>query len=67
MTRWVRVKALKSFNEHQVGDMFMAPMNEPLAHLIVNHYLEFMEDPQWHAYDSASSPCDGSQQIGQPT
>jgi hypothetical protein len=42
-------------------------MNEPLAHLIVNHYLEFMEDPQWHVCNSASSPCDGSQQIEQPT
>ena len=58
-TRYVRVRALKRFNELEVGDAFVAPMTQALADLIVEHYLEFMEDPQWQRYDSASSPSEG--------
>jgi hypothetical protein len=56
LTRYVKVRATKRFNEYEVGDIFYAPMNPPLAHLIVDHYLELMEDPGWQRFDSARSP-----------
>jgi precorrin-2 methylase len=56
MSRTVTVKALKRFNQYEVGDVFQATMNESLAHLIVEHYLEFVEDPGWQRSDLARSP-----------
>jgi hypothetical protein len=60
VSRYVLVKAMKAFNNHSKGEAFHALMNESLAHLIVNHYLELLEDPNWRLCVSASSPCDGS-------
>lgn len=45
--RLVLVQALKAFDNHSVGDVFLAPMSEGVAHLIVSHYLRLLEDPAW--------------------
>lgn len=50
-SRYCLVKALKAFDNHGVGDEFYALMDERLAHLIVNHYLELLEDPKWRRSD----------------
>lgn len=59
-SRYVLVKAMKAFDNHRVGDQFEAFMDRRLAHLIVEHYLELLEDPKWRRYDSVSSPSDES-------
>lgn len=53
--RFVKVRAMKAFDNHSVGDIFWAPMVEPLAHLIVDHYLELMWDPTWDLVDDGPS------------
>lgn len=44
--RQVRVRALKAFDLWAVGDTFQAVMNDRLANLIVNHYLEEIPWPR---------------------
>lgn len=52
--RHVYVKAMKAYDNHEVGDLFYAPMTEATAHLIVDHYLELMWDPAWEVGYGAS-------------
>lgn len=52
MNRLVVVQALKAYDNHYVGEIFLAPMAEGLAHLIVAHYLRLLDDPQWHESSS---------------
>lgn len=46
--RLVVVQALKAYDTHPVGDIFLAPMTEGTAHLIVSGYLRLLDDPAWH-------------------
>lgn len=46
--RLVVVQALKAYDTHPVGDIFLAPMNQATAHLIVSGYLRLLKDPAWH-------------------
>lgn len=45
--RLVVVQALKAFDNHEVDEIFSAPMTEGVAHLIVSHYLRLLGDPVW--------------------
>jgi hypothetical protein len=45
--RDVKVRALKNYDNHAVGDEFWVPMTQGTAHLIVNHYLRLLWDPTW--------------------
>lgn len=45
--RLVVVEALKTYDTHPMGDIFLAPMNEATAHLIVSGYLRLLDDPAW--------------------
>lgn len=42
--RSVVVQALKAYDDHPVGDVFVVMMNEATAHLIVSHYLRLLHD-----------------------
>jgi hypothetical protein len=50
--RLVVVQALKAFDNHYVGEVFLAPMNEATAHLVVGFYLRLLDDPAWRQSDS---------------
>lgn len=56
MTRLVKVKVMKSHGNLTKGQVTYVPMTPGTAHLIVEHYLELMEDPRWHGYESADLP-----------
>jgi hypothetical protein len=43
--RDVRVRALKNFNGHEVGDLLILAMSQYTANLIVSGYLEVVNDP----------------------
>lgn len=53
--RYVKVRVIKSYNGHTAGDITFVPMDEPTAHLIVDHYLELLWDPAWEVGYGASS------------
>lgn len=53
--RHVKVKAMKAYDDHPVGEEFWAPMTEATAHLIVDHYLHLMWDPTWELVDDGES------------
>jgi hypothetical protein len=50
--RRVVVQALKAYDDHPMGDIFLVPMNQATAHLIVSHYLRLLDDPAWRQSES---------------
>jgi hypothetical protein len=53
--RLVVVCALKAYDNHEVGDVFVVPMTQATAHLVVSHYLRLVDDPAWHESASTDS------------
>jgi hypothetical protein len=49
--RLVLVQALKAFNNHGVGEIYVVPMTQATAHLIVVNYLRLLDDPAWRRSD----------------
>jgi len=57
--RNVKVRALKNYDNHAVGDEFLVPMTHATAHLIVNHYLWLLWDPTWELGYGAGEDVQG--------
>ena len=54
--RWVLVRAIKAYDNHEVGDVFTVPMTEATAHLVVSTYLQLLDDPVWHTQSGSTEP-----------
>lgn len=54
--RVVMVRAMKNFDNHEVGDVFCTTMTESTAHLVVGGYLQLLEDPAWQHESDSTGP-----------
>lgn len=54
--RFVKVRAMKNFNGHELNDVLEVPMTLEVAHLIVDGYFELLDDPAWRLYRSSPQP-----------